>query len=598
MTPTPTTSDTLAYRRADFDTLPEALDYAARGKTGYNFHSAKGELTYVLSFAELRERAIAFGRGLIRAGLLPRARLLLIADTYPEFMIAFLGCQYASVLPVPVSLPTTLGGRDAYIAGLRRQLDGSGAVAAMAPAELVPYLREAAEGLPVSLIGTPEDFMALPGDGTELRPFGKGDPCYLQYSSGSTRFPLGVDIPQRALMANCFAISHYGLQIVSGDRCTSWLPLYHDMGLVGFMIVPLTTQMSVDYVATRDFARRPLVWPTLVTRYGGSLSFSPTFGYDLCARRLGQGAAAGGNGKNAGVEFDLRSWRSAGIGGDMIQPAVQNRFAEAFAPHGFRATAFVPSYGMAETTLAISFSPLDTGVLIDTIDRRTLAETHVAAPAPDDGGIKSRGFVLCGKPMPGHTLQVRDGSGATLTDRRLGRIFVRGPSVMAGYFNQPEATAAVLDDDGWLDTGDLGYTVDEQIVITGRAKDLIIVNGRNIWPQDIEWAVEELPKLRRGDAAAFSVDGSDDQEEVIVLVQCRSSDEASRTELRDEVSSAVRRSQALDCTVVLVPPHGLPQTSSGKLSRARAKANFLAGAYSDPPGAQTGTDSLTVPAGS
>ena len=580
MTPTPTTSDTLPYRRADFASLPEALDYAARGKTGFNFHSAKGELTHVVRYAELREQAVGFARGLIRAGLPPRARMLLIADTYPEFMVAFLGCQYAGLLPVPVSVPTTLGGREAYIAGLRRQLEGSGAAAAMAPAELVSYLGEAAKGLPVSLIGAPADFTALPGDGAELRPFGKDDPCYLQYSSGSTRFPLGVDVPQRALMANCFAIAHFGLEIVSGDRCTSWLPLYHDMGLVGFMLVPLATQMSVDYVATRDFARRPLVWPTLITRYGGSLSFSPTFGYDLCARRLGQGAAGG----KPGIELDLRTWRSAGIGGDMIQPAVQQRFADAFAPHGFRPTAFVPSYGMAETTLAISFSALDTGVLVDTVDRRKLAEDHLAAPAPDDGGVRSRGFVRCGMPLPGHRLEVRDGDGAKLSDRRLGRIYVQGPSVMAGYFNQPQATAAVLGADGWLDTGDLGYTVDGQIVITGRAKDLIIVNGRNIWPQDIEWAVEELPKLRRGDVAAFSVDGPADEEQVVVLVQCRTSEAAARAELREEIAGAVRRSQALDCQVVLVPPHGLPQTSSGKLSRARAKSNYLAGAYADPDG--------------
>jgi fatty-acyl-CoA synthase len=587
MTPTPTTSDNLPYRRADFAALPEALDYAARGKTGFNFHTVKGELSYVLSFAELRERAIALARGLIRAGLPPRARVLLIADTYPDFMVLFLGCQYASLLPVPVSVPTTLGGRDAYIAGLRRQLEGSGATAAVAPPELVPYLREAAEELPVALIGAPEDFFALPGDGADPRPFGKDDPCYLQYSSGSTRFPLGVDIPQRVLMANCHAISHYGLEIVSGDRCTSWLPLYHDMGLVGFMLVPLATQMSVDYVATRDFARRPLVWPTLITRYGGSLSFSPTFGYDLCARRLGSAAGE----RSAAAAFDLRTWRGAGIGGDMIQPAVQARFAEAFGPFGFRATAFVPSYGMAETTLAISFAPLDTGVVIDTVDRHKLAETYIAAPAPDDGGIKTRGFVICGKPMPGHALEVRDPDGSRLSDRRLGKIFVRGPSVMAGYFNQKEATEAVLAADGWLDTGDLGYTIDGAVVITGRAKDLIIVNGRNIWPQDIEWAVEGLPKLRRGDVAAFSIEGAHDEEEVVVLVQCRTNDPAARAELREEVAGAVRRAQALECTVALVPPHGLPQTSSGKLSRARAKANYLSGVYADP---SSGAESLSA----
>ncbi len=575
MIATPTLSDDLPTRRADFETLPEALDYAARGTTGLNFHTAKGELSHVLTYAELRERAVELARGLIRAGLKPRDRVLLIADTYPEFVVAFLACQYASLLPVPVAVPTTLGGRDSYIAGLRRQLEGSGAVAAMAPSELLSYLRAAADGLPVSLIGAPADFFALPGSGADLRPFGKGDPCYLQYSSGSTRFPLGVDIPQRTLMANCHAITHHGLEIVRGDRCTSWLPLYHDMGLVGFMLVPLTVQVSIDYVATRDFARRPLIWPTLVTRYGGTLSFSPTFGYDLCARRLGQSGTA---------DLDLRTWRGAGIGGDMIQPAVQTRFAEAFAPYGFRPTAFVPSYGMAETTLAISFSPLDTGVLIDVVDRRKLAAEHIAAPAPDDGGIRTRGFVICGKPLAGHRLEVRGHDGRVLSDRQLGKLFVKGPSVMNGYFNEPEATQEVLKD-GWLDTGDLGYLIDGAVVITGRAKDLIIVNGRNVWPQDLEWAVEDLPKLRRGDAAAFSIEGPHDEEQVVVLVQCRATDPAAREELREDVTAAIRRSQSLECRVVLVPPKGLPQTSSGKLSRAKAKANYLAGAYAD-------TDSL------
>jgi fatty-acyl-CoA synthase len=162
---------------------------------------------------------------------------------------------------------------------------------------------------------------------------------------------------------------------------------------------------------------------------------------------------------------------------------------------------------------------------------------------------------------------------------------------MAGYFNQKEATEAVLAADGWLDTGDLGYTIDGAVVITGRAKDLIIVNGRNIWPQDIEWAVEGLPKLRRGDVAAFSIEGAHDEEEVVVLVQCRTNDPAARAELREEVAGAVRRAQALECTVALVPPHGLPQTSSGKLSRARAKANYLSGVYADP---SSGAESLSA----
>ncbi|MEX0696114.1 MAG: fatty acyl-AMP ligase [Dongiaceae bacterium] len=571
MHPTPTTSDDLPFRRADFASLPAALDYAARGRAGLNFYSVRGELTAALPYAELRERAVAVARGLVRAGLPRGARLLLIAETDPDFAILFAACHYAGILAVPVALPTTLGGRDAYVAGLRRQLTGCGAAAAAAPAELLSFLREAAAGLEIGLVGAPADFYALPGSGADPRPFGGDDPGYLQFSSGSTRFPLGVDIPQRALASNCRVIIQSGLDAVVGDRCVSWLPFYHDMGLVGFMLTPIFAQLSVDYLATRDFARRPLMWLNLITRNGGTLSYSPSFGYDLCARR----AESGG----AGTALDLRRWRAAGIGGDMIQPGVLRRFAERFAPFGFRATAFVPSYGMAETTLAVSFAPPGDGARVDVIDRQRLATDGVAAPAAAADGGAARGFVFCGRPLPEHVVEVRDADGRVLPDRRLGRLFVKGPSVMAGYFGQPEATARVLGADGWLDTGDLGYTVAGAIVVTGRAKDLIIVNGRNIWPQDLEWAVEELPGLRRGDAAAFSVEDPEGAERVVVLVQCRLSDRQARATLARDAAAVLRRAAAVECDVVPVPPHGLPQTSSGKLSRSRAKDNFLRGVY-------------------
>jgi fatty-acyl-CoA synthase len=573
MTPTPTSNTTLPHRPGGFSSLPDALDYAARGKTGLNFHSARGELIQALSYAELRERAIEAARGLVKAGLAPESRVVLVADTTADFAILFFACQYAGLLGVPVSLPTTLGGREAYVEGLRRQLIGSGASAAAAPAELLPFLQEAAAGLDLALIGTATDFYDLPKGDADPRPFGLRDRCYLQYSSGSTRAPLGVDIPQRVLMSNCDAISRYGLQLRDGDRCTSWLPLYHDMGLVGFMLTPLVCQLSIDYLATRDFARRALLWLTLISRNRGTLSYSPSFGYDLCARRAGTGNA---------LDIDLSSWRGAGIGGDMVQPAVLQRFAETFAPYGFRETAFVPSYGMAETTLAVSFAPLDSRVQIDVVDRQRMADEHIAAPADDDHPERARGFVACGRPLPGYDAEIRDESGGALPERRIGRIFVKGPSVMAGYFEQPEATQLVLDSSGWLDTGDLGYMLDGQFVITGRAKDLIIFNGRNIWPQDLEWAVEELPGLRRGDAAAFSVEGEHDAEGVILLVQCRTTDAEARDALVRAVQGVVQRTAAIECKVKLIDPKGLPQTSSGKLSRSRAKSNYMAGVYGPP----------------
>jgi fatty-acyl-CoA synthase len=581
MTPTPTTSDNLSQRAGGFASLPEALDYAARGKTGFNFYSARGELAQVLSYAELRQRAIDTARGLVRAGLAPGARVVLVADTDADFSILFFACQYAGLLGVPVSLPTTLGGREAYVLGLRRQLIGSGASAAAAPAELLPFLQEAAAGLDLALLGAPKDFYDLTKTNADPRPFGPTDRCYLQYSSGSTRAPLGVDIPQRVLMSNCDAIANHGLVLQSGDRCTSWLPLYHDMGLVGFMLTPLVCQLSIDYLATRDFARRPLLWLTLISRNSGTLSYSPSFGYDLCTRRAGNGTDLG---------IDLRTWRGAGIGGDMVQPGVLQRFAETFAPYGFRETAFVPSYGMAETALAVSFAPLDTGVQIDVVDRMKMAEESLAVPIRNHAPERARGFVVCGRPLPRHVAEIRDDNGKLLSDRRVGRIFVKGPSVMAGYFEQPEATQLVLDASGWLDTGDLGYLLDGQLVITGRAKDLIIVNGRNIWPQDLEWAVEELPDLRRGDAAAFCIDGDNDQEDVILLVQCRTTDAGARGALVRAIQGVVQRTAAIECKVKLIDPKGLPQTSSGKLSRSRAKTNYLSGVYGPPAPDSPGTN--------
>jgi len=336
-------------------------------------------------------------------------------------------------------------------------------------------------------------------------------------------------------------------------------------------MAPLSCQLSIDYLTPRDFARRPAQWLNLISRNRGSIAYSPSFGYELAARR---GAS------QAPADLDLSSWRHAGIGGDMIRPDVLDRFAQAFAGAGFDPMAFIPSYGMAEVCLAITFSPHGTGVRTDVIDRAALAEGQHATPAQGASDERrARRFVLCGRVLPGHRLEVRGPDGRALGDRAVGRIFVQGPSVMPGYFGEPEATAEVLSADGWLDTGDLGYTLDGDVVVTGRAKDLIIVDGRNVWPQDIEWAVEARRVVKSGDAAAFSIDAGDG-ERVVVAVLARVSGEEARQALARDVAGAVRETIAVDCDVVLVPPSvGLPTTSSGKLSRSRTKANYLAGLY-------------------
>jgi fatty-acyl-CoA synthase len=241
---------------------------------------------------------------------------------------------------------------------------------------------------------------------------------------------------------------------------------------------------------------------------------------------------------------------------------------------------------MAEACLAITFNPGGTGMHTDTVDRTALAEEQRAVPAmnPDDPNAARR-FVICGRVLPGHQLEVRDEQGRVLGDRAVGRIFVKGPSIMPGYFQEPEASREVLSADGWLDTGDLGYLLNGEIVVTGRAKDLIIVNGRNVWPQDIEWAIEAQKVVKNGDSAAFSVD-TGEGERVVVAVLARVSGDEAKAKLARDVAGAVREAIAVDCEVALVPPTmGLPHTSSGKLSRSRTKANYLAGQYAAKPAA-------------
>jgi fatty-acyl-CoA synthase len=566
---TPANHPGLSKRYADFGTLGEALDYAAQGPTGLNFFSGKGELVEALPYRILREQALALAGKMLAAGLEPGERIALVAESDGDFVRLFFACQYAGLIPAPLPLPAAFGGRGNYIAHLRRMIQSAEASAAFGPAALCAWLDEAVAGLDLKIVGSLgalETVRPIGADLPERRPEGL---AYLQFSSGSTRFPLGVAVTQRAFMANAHYIGRHGLAIVDGDRGVSWLPFYHDMGLVGFLLIPMACQMTTDILATRDFARRPLLWLNLISRNRGTLSFSPSFGYELCARRAETISTDG---------LDLSSWRGAGIGGDMIRPNVLTRFAERFGAHGFDATAFVPSYGMAEATLGLSFTPLGRGARHDLVDRSLLESDHLAVPVRD-ADAPTRAFVLCGPILPDHDIEVRDERGRVLGDRRVGRIFVRGPSLMRGYYGAPEETARVMTSDGWMDTGDLGYLLDGEIVITGRAKDLIIVNGRNLWPQDLEWTAEaEVEILRSGDVAVFSVDG-DTEEKVVVLVQCRILDLVARARLTAEISNIFRGRYGLETEIVLVPPHSLPQTSSGKLSRSRARAMYLAGTY-------------------
>lgn len=554
----------------DFPTLSEGLDYAAQGAAGLNFYAPRGGLEETVTYQELRNRALITGRRLVKAGLKRGERVGVIAETKSAFVEVFFGCQYAGLVPCPMPYSMYIGGRDAYVKRIAGLIESADCAAVITPDDLQSHITEAAAIAGAKLVLTHDELAAVSGEGVDLTPFGANDVAYIQYSSGSTSNPKGVLITQRAAMSNVSRILKFGMGIREGDRAFSWLPLYHDMGLVGFLLSPAMGQVTVDYLATPAFARRPALWLKLMSDNRCTIAYGPSFGYDLSSRRVNGGAK----------DLDLSAWRIAGIGGDMVRPDVLDEFASRMAVAGFDPVAFLPSYGMAESTLAITFTDLDKEVRVDCVDRLEYKLNRKAVPAGDLAQKRpeqTRSFVVCGKPLPDHQVEVRDDRGAVLGEREIGHILISGPSLMAGYFGNEHATKTVLSDDGWLDTGDMGYWLDSEIVITGRSKDLILHNGRNIWPQDIEWTAEQIEPLRSGDVAAFAVEDDNDDDHVVVLVQCRQSQREEREELRREVKAAIQRSAGVECHVVLVPPRSLPFTSSGKLSRAGAKTSFLSG---------------------
>lgn len=560
------TIDALPRRIADFATLAEALDYAASGRRGMNFYDARGRLIRTYPYAELKTDALDHARRFLALGLVKGDRLALVAETGPEFAACFFGAVLAGLWPVPLPLPTSFGGRDAYVDQLVVMLSSSDPKLFLFPPELTEFATAAAELRGVAARDW-DSLLDIEASSADLPDAVTDDIAYLQYSSGSTRFPHGVAVTHRSLLDNLHAHG-IGVQVADTDRVISWLPWYHDMGLVGCMLSPVANQLSVDYLKTEDFARRPLAWLDLISRNPGTtLSYSPTFGYDICSRRMSSQT-------RAADRFDLSRWRIAGNGADMIRPDVMQAFVDSFADAGFKAGSFCPSYGLAEATLAVSIMPPGEGIRLELVEESELS--GVGTPA-QERPRRYRAIVNCGKPVEGMEVEVRDTDGALVGERSIGRLFARGTSIMVGYFRDEESTKACLSDDGWLDTGDMGYLSGGYVFIVGRAKDMIIINGRNHWPQDIEWAVEQLPGFKSGDIAAFAITGPSGEETPAVLVHCRTSDADERSRLRDDIKERVRAITGISPVVELIPPRTLPRTSSGKLSRTKARNLYLSG---------------------
>ena len=568
---TPTPNDCPLPRiRSDFATFNEAIDYAAKSRKGLNFHDARGNLERAYPYAELREDALAMAYRLADFGIAKEDRVALVAETGPEFAALFCACVYVGAWPVPLPLPTSFGGKEGYIEQLSVQLSSCDPKILLYPAEIAEMAGAAAARQGCTGLDW-ESFAERPAPEVDLSEASPEDICYLQYSSGSTRFPTGVAVTHKALLHNLYGHATT-MNVGEGDRVVSWLPWYHDMGLVGCFLSLIANQMSVDYLKTEHFARRPLAWLDLISRNrGATLSYSPTFGYDICARRISSQT-------NIGERLDLSRWRLAGNGADMIRPDVMQNFVNAFAPAGFKAAAFTPSYGLAEATLAVTVMPPGEGIRVELVEEERLS----GRPRDLSRPARYRAIVNCGKPLPDMEVEIRGENGALRKDHQIGKVWCRGPSVMHSYFRDVEATEACLvpSDDGngaWLDTGDMGYMAGGYLFVVGRAKDMIIINGRNHWPQDIEWAVEQLPGFNHGDIAAFAVETENGEEAPAVLVHCRVSDPDERRRLRDQIADKVRAVTGVNCVVELVPPRTLPRTSSGKLSRAKAKRLYLSG---------------------
>ena len=555
----------LAIKSYGFTSLVDALDYAARGESGFNFYNQHGELEYVLSYSELRDQARALAARLLGLGCQQGDRVGIVAETNPMFHRFFFACLYAGLVPVALPAGVQLGARQAYVNQIARMLKYSGASVAVASSTHAVFLEEAVSGLDLIFSGTPDDFGDLPASDEKLKAPLASDIAYLQYTSGSTRFPRGVEINHETVLNNVREIASVGMKTTNEDRYVSWLPYYHDMGLIGFILLPLVTQSSVDYLSPQTFAMRPRLWLKLISDNRGTISSSPTFGYALCARRLRPGDYA---------RYDLTSWRAACVGAEQINPQPLQEFADALAPCGFDQKAFVACYGMAECVLAVSLAPLDLGLSVDYVDQDTMTSTGRAVPVdPLVGNVAS--YADCGVLLPGFEFSIRDDQNKEVGPRQCGEIYLKGPSVMSSYFQDETSTRAVLSEDGWLDTGDIGYQVDGHVYITARSKDVIIIKGRNIWPSDMEVITQRVEGVRLGGVAAFSVLGFDREEVTVMVVETRLRDADRRKRLKQQISELIHLHFGVNVIIDLVKSGSLPRTTSGKLSRFQSRDDYL-----------------------
>jgi 1-acyl-sn-glycerol-3-phosphate acyltransferase len=563
----PVAADIAEPAPVDATTLTAVLDwYVDRYAERVHIIHWQGDGTESkLTYGALAERSRAVGRGLRQAGLQSGERVAIMLPTGEAFFAAFFGVLYAGGIPTPIYPPARPSQLEEH---LRRQagiLRNAGAVLLIAPLEIqavarllqlqVDSLRHV-----VSVEELSEGSASLPGG---LEPHST---ALIQYTSGSTGDPKGVVLSHRNLLANIRAIGQK-MEAGPADTFVSWLPLYHDMGLIGAWLGTLYFAAPLVVMSPLTFLVRPEQWLWAIHRHHGTLSGAPNFGFELCVRKIPDAAIAG---------LDLSSLRMVANGSEAVVPGTVQRFAARFARYGFRPEAMAPVYGLAENAVGLAFPPVGRAPIIDRVDRQDLAVRGKARPASPDA-TDALEFVACGGSLPGHEIRIVGATGE-LGERQEGLLQFRGPSATSGYFAN-EAKTRELFDGEWLNSGDLAYIASGDIFITGRSKDVIIRAGQHLYPEAIESAVGDVPGVRKGCVAVFGTrDRRTGTERVVVLAETRETDTAALAELRHRVGDAAGR--LLDAppeTIILLPPRTVPKTSSGKLRRGAARELFEQG---------------------
>jgi fatty-acyl-CoA synthase len=548
----------------------ERLEAAADTATGVRFvgSSVAGPdgPTFV-PWRQVHDEARAVGAALQARGLVPGDHVAVLGPTSRELMTIVRGCWMAGLASMVLPLPMRMASLEVFVESTRARIRHGDAKLVLIDDQLAAFYAPAPGDPPIEpmravLPGAP----GVPsGDALDVPPNDPERLVILQYTSGSTSEPKGVMIPDRVLSANIDACCDAAIQ-GSGEVMVSWLPLYHDMGLVGFLALPMTKGVDLVQAAPQDFLAHPGNWMQWISDWRGTATAGPNFSWVLATRAL----------KRA-TNLDLSSLTLALSGAEPVDPKAVEAFVEAAEPFGFRPGSVFPAFGMAEVAIGGTFPPRHRGLVVDIVDREVLERDRVAKPVdvvdPDDLVLRARALPLLGTPVPGLEMKVvHPDTYEEVPERHVGELLLRGTSVTPGYYKRPDATAALFHD-GWLCTGDLAYVLDGELVLCGRIKDVIIVGGRNVFPEDIERAIGTLDGVRAGNVIAFGMDGYKGKESVVVVAEVRTDD-------ADGVRHAIHHRTLEVCglpprDVMLVQPGTLPKTSSGKLQRARCRELYL-----------------------